>query len=178
MGPATVGPTEEHSSPAKASRSVPRREPWALKPKWRGQYDRNGVWRSGWPSGLCKECGESFDGLLQHWCSPQHKKKAYSRSNSHAARTRKRLASGETAPRYHIIGKFELVEAFGGQCALCHDPVSVQEAWVGHIRAVKDGGQHTRENVAPVHRKCEQDFTSRAMQGQDGVLALRSTHRT
>lgn len=65
---------------------------------------------------------------------------------------------GLLRPRYEIIGKFELLQAYGARCALCANNLHIQEMWVGHIISVVKGGQHTRDNVAPVHSTCERSW--------------------
>jgi hypothetical protein len=135
--------------------------PWSHQAKWRGHYGIDGVWISGWPEGVCKECGMAFRGTpQQRYCTGECRRRAHSRSNNHAARARKwaKAMSRKPSP-YHVIGKSELHHAFRGLCALCQNPVGVSEAWVGHRIAVSDGGQHTRENIAPVHKACENDWT-------------------
>jgi hypothetical protein len=64
-------------------------------------------------------------------------------------------------PPYHIIGKHELLVAFHGVCAFCRKPVGLPEAWLAHGVAVSKGGQHTRDNIAPVHKACEEEWTRR-----------------
>ena len=130
----------------------------SVQAAWSGHYNDLGKWVSLWPIGVCKECGESFQGTpTQVWCSDLCRKKAASRSNRHARRTRKAaIRDGRTYPPYEIIGRYELLHAFDGLCAKCGKTLPLEDAWVGHIVGVEYGGQHTRRNIAPVHKACEQ----------------------
>jgi 5-methylcytosine-specific restriction endonuclease McrA len=132
-----------------------------LQPEWRGRYGGDGHWVSEWPAGICKECGVQFQGdPSRRYCSPACKKRAHTRSGNHAGRTRKRVRKhGGVHSAYEIIGKFELHDAFQGLCAICGDPIDASEAWLGHKVSVSEGGQHTRGNIAPVHKGCEEAWT-------------------
>jgi 5-methylcytosine-specific restriction endonuclease McrA len=106
----------------------------------------------------CKECGERFalSSRTQVWCLRRCRRKAYSRSGLHAARARRWASLHHVKPsRYEIIGKFEIWTAYQECCAICARPIAVADIWMGHIKAVSDGGQHTRANMAPVHMECE-----------------------
>jgi 5-methylcytosine-specific restriction endonuclease McrA len=138
-----------------------------LQPEWRGRYGGDGHWVSEWPAGICKECGVQFQGdPSRRYCSPACKKRAHTRSGNHAGRTRKRVRKhGGVHSAYEIIGKFELHDAFQGLCAICGDPIDASEAWLGHKVSVSEGGQHTRGNIAPVHKGCEEAWTRGAVTG-------------
>jgi hypothetical protein len=42
-----------------------------------------------------------------------------------------------------------------GICRRCGQPIDPEEPWdLGHIEAHVDGGQLTRDNLAPEHRRC------------------------
>lgn len=134
--------------------------PWTIVPLWRGHADAAGRWISEWPEGICKECGTGFSpGQGRLYCSRSCKRRAKNSANAHARRARKvTLKAGGIRLKYDIIGKFELLEAFGGRCGICARAVGM-DAWIGHIAAVERGGQHTRTNVAPVHKECENAWT-------------------
>lgn len=134
--------------------------PWTIVPAWRGRTDAVGKWISEWPEGICKECGTGFPpGLGRLYCCRKCKRRSKNRANAHARRARKiTLKTGSARVKYDIIGKFELLEAFGGRCGICARAVGM-DAWIGHITAVERGGQHTRTNIAPVHKECENTWT-------------------
>ena len=143
--------------------------PLALSPSWRGAYDERGTWISTWPPGLCKECGQSFDGTLtQRWCSPRCRSRARNRSGSHAARTRRAaLKIGRRCPPYEIIGRFELHDAFRGLCGKCGTVLPLQDTWIGHVIGVEKGGQHTRGNIAAIHKNCEQEWNREQREAEE-----------
>ncbi len=41
-------------------------------------------------------------------------------------------------------------------CAICHDPVTLDDLSFDHIVALADGGEHAAHNLAPTHRKCNE----------------------
>lgn len=141
-------------------RPKPFHLPLAVEPVWRGHHTETGTWKSEWPEHLCKECGSPFEGVsARRYCSDQCKKKAKNRSGNHAGRTRKRGRRDARRPvKYDIIGKFELHDAFRGLCGYCAKPVALDELLVGHVVGVREGGQHTRRNVAPIHADCEETW--------------------
>jgi hypothetical protein len=144
-----------------ASMVIPMYLPWSAQPKWRGHYGPDGKWISEWPGGICKECGAQVEGdPSRRYCSSVCKKRAHTRSSNHAGRTQKSARKqGRAHSAYEIIGKFELHDAFQGRCAICRAPVGVSEAWLGHKLPVSEGGQHTRGNIGPVHKRCEEGWT-------------------
>jgi hypothetical protein len=94
------------------------------------------------------------------WCSPQCKKRAHGRSGGHGSRVR-RLARGQGLkwPRYEIVGKFELYDAYGGLCGYCGQSVDFNETWFfAHVSGVASGGAQTRKNLAVVHQRCELEW--------------------
>lgn len=134
--------------------------PVMVQPSWRGHTDESGAWISEWPPFLCKECGIPFEGVAtRRYCSELCKKRAKNRSDNHAGRTRTRSRKdGRIWPKYEIVGKFELLQAFQGLCGYCAKPVALNELIIGHIAGVLTGGQHTRKNISPVHPDCEADW--------------------
>ncbi len=134
--------------------------PLAVQPRWRSHYDLGAKWISEGPPGICKECGAPFSGVAtRRWCSDECRRRARSRSGSHAGRTRRRarLDQGSYA-KYDIVGKFELHDAFRGRCGYCAKPIRLDEILIGHVTGVREGGQHTRANIAPIHATCEAEW--------------------
>ena len=41
-------------------------------------------------------------------------------------------------------------------CALCHEPVTLDELSFDHVVALADGGEHAADNLVPAHRKCNE----------------------
>jgi 5-methylcytosine-specific restriction endonuclease McrA len=41
-------------------------------------------------------------------------------------------------------------------CALCHEPMTLNDLSFDHIVALADGGEHAAHNLAPTHRKCNE----------------------
>jgi 5-methylcytosine-specific restriction endonuclease McrA len=41
-------------------------------------------------------------------------------------------------------------------CALCHEPVTLDELSFDHVVALADGGEHAVDNLVPAHRKCNE----------------------
>ena len=134
--------------------------PLKIKPRWRGHTDADGKWRSEWPSFICIECGAPFEGVhTRRYCSERCKNALRNRANNHAGRRRERARSfGLPKAKYDQVGKFELMEAFGGLCGYCGEPVAFTDLLVGHVRGIEHGGQHTRANIALMHRDCETDW--------------------
>jgi 5-methylcytosine-specific restriction endonuclease McrA len=132
-----------------------------IQSEWRRYRSAAGLWVDDWLSGTCKECGKRFDVLpygKRFWCSSKCRDAARRRANNHDARARKHeLKSAKKRPSYETVGRFELLQAYRGLCALCTKPLAIEDVWVGHIVAVSEGGQHTRDNIAAVHRPCELD---------------------
>lgn len=134
--------------------------PLAVHSQWRGHYDVTRKWISDWPAGICKECGAPFTGLAtRRWCSDECRRRARSRSGSHAGRTRRCARLDQRSyGKYDIVGKFELHDAFRGLCGYCAKPIRLDEILIGHVAGVREGGQHTRENIAPIHASCEAEW--------------------
>ncbi|HEX8034657.1 MAG TPA: HNH endonuclease [Ktedonobacterales bacterium] len=42
------------------------------------------------------------------------------------------------------------------QCAICHEPVTLQDLSFDHVVALADGGEHAAHNLVPAHRKCNE----------------------
>lgn len=42
------------------------------------------------------------------------------------------------------------------QCAICHEPVTLQDLSFDHVLALADGGEHAAHNLVPAHRKCNE----------------------
>lgn len=58
--------------------------------------------------------------------------------------------------KYDIIGRYELLDAYGNRCGYCGEQLDIADQLVtAHVTSVLDRGQHTRANIAPVHQKCE-----------------------
>ena len=132
--------------------------PWSKAPSWRGSYDSVGTWISEWPDGLCKECGARFDGPpSRRYCGDPCRKRSHSRSGNHNTRIRKLAQKvGRVRPKYEIVGKFELLDAWSHRCGICGQTIVFDEAWCfGHITPIVDGGSHVRGNLGPHHLKCE-----------------------
>lgn len=120
------------------------------------------IWPSEWPQGLCKECGDRFAGSeTRRWCSKTCKNRAKNKRGVHARRIRKAAASlGLKHTVCETIGTFELLKAYGFRCGKCGEELPRSEVWMGHIIGVEHGGQHTRANIAPVHKACEQEWNA------------------
>lgn len=41
-------------------------------------------------------------------------------------------------------------------CALCHEPVTLNDLSFDHVQALADGGEHASHNLVPAHRKCNE----------------------
>jgi 5-methylcytosine-specific restriction endonuclease McrA len=41
-------------------------------------------------------------------------------------------------------------------CALCHEPVTLDDLSFDHVVALADGGEHAAYNLVPAHRKCNE----------------------
>jgi hypothetical protein len=120
-------------------------------------------WSHRWPAGICKECGTLFEGTdTQRWCSERCSKSAHGRANRHAQRTKRALEvqGKDRAESYETVGRLELLTAFRHSCGKCGEPLALPEVWVAHILGVEYGGQHTRANIAPVHKMCEQEWNA------------------
>ena len=124
----------------------------------------NPEWAHPWPAGICPECGSLFQTpSTRRWCSPKCGRSAHGRSNRHAGRRRKaleKLGGPVEKEAYETVGKMELLTAFGHRCGKCALPLALAEVWIGHIIGVEHGGQHTRANIAPVHKACEQQWNA------------------
>lgn len=133
--------------------------PLAVTPVWRGHLDKTtGKWMSSWPPGLCKECGGTFDGIsTRRYCSDKCRRATRNRSNSHANRRRRRdRVDQRDRQKYDQFGKFELLDAFGHRCGYCGEAFAPDDEIIfAHISSVRDGGQITRKNIAPLHHACE-----------------------
>ena len=149
----TGGTRSARSSTKWMGKSVPRL-PLAVHPEW----------SQPWPAGICPECGSLFElPSNRRWCSSQCSTKARRRANGHNERRRKALQRlGRTADfeSYETVGKLELLTAFRHRCGKCGLPLALQDVWIGHILGVEHGGQHTRANIAPVHKACEQQWNA------------------
>ena len=42
------------------------------------------------------------------------------------------------------------------QCAICREPVTLQDLSFDHVVALADGGEHAAHNLVPAHRKCNE----------------------
>jgi 5-methylcytosine-specific restriction endonuclease McrA len=42
------------------------------------------------------------------------------------------------------------------RCALCREPVTLDELSFDHVVALADGGEHAAHNLVPAHRKCNE----------------------
>ena len=42
------------------------------------------------------------------------------------------------------------------RCALCHEPVTLNDLSFDHVVALADGGEHAAHNLVPAHRKCNE----------------------
>lgn len=139
---------------------TPRALLLVVQPRWRGHYNAQGTWSSDWPPNVCKECSKAFQGSPdRRWCSDRCRRSARNRSGNHGGRTAdaaRRL--GLPVPAYEIIGKFELLQAFGGLCGKCGRDLLLADVWTGHIIGVEHVGPHTRRNIAAIHKACEQDW--------------------
>ncbi len=55
-------------------------------------------------------------------------------------------------------------------CALCHNPVTLDDLSFDHVVALADGGEHAAHNLVPAHRKCNEVKGSEKAQSR--ALAL------
>lgn len=121
-------------------------------------------WKHPWPAGICPECGSLFElPSNRRWCSSECSKKARRRANGHAERRRKALEKLDRTVEkesFETVGKSELLTAFRHRCGKCGLPLALDDVWIGHIVGVEHGGQHTRANIAPVHKACEQQWNA------------------
>jgi hypothetical protein len=120
-------------------------------------------WSHAWPPGICPECGSLFETPSnRRWCSAACSKKAHGRSNHHAERRREALEKlgRSDIESYETVGKLELLTAFAHKCGKCTLPLALADVWIAHIIGVEHGGQHTRANIAPVHKACEQQWNA------------------
>jgi 5-methylcytosine-specific restriction endonuclease McrA len=42
------------------------------------------------------------------------------------------------------------------RCAICQEPVTLQDLSFDHVVALADGGEHAAHNLVPAHRKCNE----------------------
>lgn len=55
----------------------------------------------------------------------------------------------------HILNKSANAEG-RWICALCHEPVTLNDLSFDHVQALADGGEHAAHNLVPAHRKCNE----------------------
>lgn len=51
-------------------------------------------------------------------------------------------------------------------CAICHKPMTLTDLSFDHIVALADGGEHAAHNLAPTHRKCNEEKGSEKAQAR------------
>lgn len=55
-------------------------------------------------------------------------------------------------------------------CALCHQPVTLDDLSFDHVVALADGGDHAAHNLVPAHRKCNEVKGSEKAQSRAEAL--------
>ncbi|MGZ3602686.1 MAG: HNH endonuclease [Ktedonobacterales bacterium] len=55
----------------------------------------------------------------------------------------------------HILDR-SVDETGRWQCAICREPVTLQDLSFDHVVALADGGEHAAHNLVPAHRKCNE----------------------
>ncbi len=68
------------------------------------------------------------------------------------------------------------------RCAVCHEPVALDDLSFDHMTALADGGEHAAYNLVPAHRKCNEVKGSEKAQNRASALdrwlnEWASTHR-
>ncbi|MGZ6392090.1 MAG: HNH endonuclease, partial [Ktedonobacterales bacterium] len=71
------------------------------------------------------------------------------------ARRRGSLGSVRAVELAHILDR-SVDENGRWQCAICHEPVTLQDLSFDHVVALADGGEHAAHNLVPAHRKCNE----------------------
>jgi 5-methylcytosine-specific restriction endonuclease McrA len=54
-------------------------------------------------------------------------------------------------------------------CAICREPVTLNDLSFDHVIALADGGEHAAHNLAPAHRKCNEEKGSERAQERAGA---------
>ena len=55
-------------------------------------------------------------------------------------------------------------------CALCRQPVTLDDLSFDHVVALADGGEHAADNLVPAHRKCNEIKGSEKAQNREKAL--------
>ncbi|HEU5344338.1 MAG TPA: HNH endonuclease [Ktedonobacterales bacterium] len=116
---------------------------------------RSGVWQ--FPANL--DWPASFD----DWMIDIMRRRAL-RLNS-GARRRGAPGSVRAVELAHIVER-HTDEQGRWLCAICHKPMTLTDLSFDHIVALADGGEHAAHNLAPTHRKCNEEKGSEKAQAR------------
>jgi 5-methylcytosine-specific restriction endonuclease McrA len=122
-------------SPTRTTPTTPARSSQAAQPAKRPAVDLR------WP--------EAFD----DWMIDIVRRRAL-RLNS-GARRRGALGSVRAVEMAQILERSRDAEG-RWRCALCHQPVTLNDPSFDHVVALADGGEHAAHNLVPAHRKCNE----------------------
>lgn len=115
-------------------------------------------------AGRCLECDNAFVTTTPRirFCD-QTCARRYERRNSKWKRTRRIKSAGHRDP----IGLPTLAKRDGWKCHLCRLTVTRKTWSIDHLIPLSDGGQHTWDNVALAHHRCN------SLRGATGQAQLR-----
>lgn len=96
----------------------------------------------------CRHCGESFVpyGKRSRYCSTKCYRKAHRRAGN--------LRRWRAKDRFGHFTKTDIAERDQWQCHLCGGVVTRSDWSLDHLVPVSRGGEHSRDNVALAHLRC------------------------